>query len=126
MDGDDESPPPRDTISKVMQAKLAHAQAILEGLAFADYARIETNATALKRISRDGDWLVHESVEYLEFSTEFREICDDFVRHARAENMELLVGDYSALTNSCIGCHGYLRRVRQTKDMPGRVSMGNR
>jgi hypothetical protein len=39
--------------------------------------------------------------------------------------MELLVGDYSALTNSCIGCHGYLRRLKVTKDMPGRVSMGD-
>jgi hypothetical protein len=124
MDDQYEVPPPRDTMSKVMAAKLANAQAILEGVALADYSQIETNALALKRISQGGDWLVHDSATYYDFSTEFRGICDDIVNHARAQNLEAVAGDYANLANSCVACHGYLRMERQTKDMPGRVSMG--
>jgi hypothetical protein len=119
-----EAPQPRDTVPKVMQAKLAHAQAVLEGIAMADYAQIESNAMALKRISQGGDWLVHESATYLDFSTEFREICDDLVTHAHAQNLQAVALDYGHLANSCVACHSYLRMERQTRDMPGRVSMG--
>jgi hypothetical protein len=123
MDDQYEVPPPRDTVPKVMQAKLAHAQAILEGLALADYSQIEVNASTLKSISREAQWLAHDSVEYFELSADFREVCDNLVLHARARNMQATVDDYAALTNSCVACHDYLRRRRQTKDMPGRVSM---
>ena len=55
MDDQFETAPPRDTVSKVMQAKLAHAQAVLEGLALADYAQIQSNALALKRRASASD-----------------------------------------------------------------------
>ena len=119
-----EAPQPRDTVPKVMRAKLAHSQAVLEGIALADYAQIESNAMALKRISQGGDWLVHESATYLDFSTEFREICDDLVTHAHAQNLQAVATDYGHLANSCVACHAYLRMERQTRDIPGRVSMG--
>ncbi len=123
--GDDqyEVPVPRDSVSKVMQAKLAHAQAVLEGLALSDFNQIEGNAKALKRISEGGDWLKQESAAYFEFSAEFRRVCDDLVSHAGARNLHAVAADYSRLTNSCVSCHSYLRMERQTKDMPGRISM---
>ena len=123
MDDQFETPPPRDTVPKVMQAKLAHAQAVLEGLALADFAQIESNAMALKRISQGGDWLVQDSATYFDFSTEFRGICDDLVNHAHSQNMQAISTDYANLVNSCVACHSYLRMERQTKDMPGRVSI---
>src|ERR1043165_1758213 len=55
MDDHYEIPPSRDTVPAVMQAKLGHAQAILEAIAMADFAQAETNAMALKRISEGGD-----------------------------------------------------------------------
>ena len=120
-----EAPPPRDTVPKVMHAKLAHAQAVLEGIALADYAQIESNAMALKRISQGGDWLVHESATYFDFSTEFRGVCDDLVTHAHAQNLQAVAADYGNLANSCVACHSYLRMEKQHQDLPGRVSMGD-
>lgn len=126
MDDQYEVSPPRDTVPKVMQAKLAHAQAVLEGIALADYAQIETNALDLKRISQGGDWLVQESATYFAFSAEFRAICDDLANHARAQNLQAATADYANLANSCVACHSYLRSERQTRDMPGRISMDRR
>jgi hypothetical protein len=122
MDDQYESPPWRDTISKVMQAKLAHTQAVLEGLTMADYSQVEVNAMALKGISREAEWLAHDSIEYFELSADFRNVCDNLALHARAGDMQATVVDYGMLTNSCVGCHDYLRLQRQNKDMPGRVS----
>ena len=117
--------PPRraTTVPAVMRAKLAHAQAILEGIALGDYAEVETNAMALKRISQGADWLAHESAAYFDFSAEFRDSCDDLVHHSQAKNVKALVQDYGTLTTTCVACHEYLRKERQTKDMPGRVSL---
>ena len=123
MDDQYETSPPRETVSDVMQAKLAHTQAVLEGLALADYEQVETNARALKRISQGGDWLAQESETYFEFSAEFRKTCDDLINHSRAQSMQAIVADYTNLTHSCVACHDYLRMERQTKDLPGRVSM---
>ena len=123
MDDQFEVPPPRDTVPEVMHAKLAHAQAVLEAIALANYSQAESNALALKRISQGGDWLVQDSATYFDFSVEFRNICDDLVNHSRSQNIQALVADYANLTNSCVACHDYLRMERQTKDMPGRISM---
>jgi hypothetical protein len=122
----DDVPPPRDTVSKVMQAKLAHSQAVLEGLALADYAQIESNALALKGISQGSEWLAHESTAYFEYSNEFRSICDDLANHARSRNLQAIAADYSKLTNSCVACHSYLRAERPFQQMPGRVSLLDR
>jgi hypothetical protein len=123
MDEQFEAPSPRDTVPEVMQAKLAHAQAVLEGIVQANYVQIEGNAAALKRISQGGDWLVQESPAYFAFSSEFRNICDDLVNHARGQNLQAVAVDYVNLTNSCLACHSFLRRERQTKDIHGRISM---
>lgn len=123
MHSDTDILPDRDSVSKVMQAKLAHAQAVLEGIVLADYAQIESNAVALKQISQSGEWLVQESTAYFEFSSEFRSICDDLAEHSRAENLEALAADYNTLTNSCVACHTYLRQERPFRQMPGKVSM---
>jgi hypothetical protein len=126
MDDQYEVPLPRDTVPKVMQAKLAHAQAVLEGVVLADFAQIETNALALKQISRGGDWLVQESAAYFEFSAGFRAVCDDLVTHARGQDLQAAAADYAKLATTCVACHGYLRSERQSKDIPGRVSMDRR
>ena len=122
MADDFESPPPHTTVSEVMRAKLAHAQAILEGLALNDTAQVEANAVALKRISQGGDWLVQDTESYFALSSEFRAVCDDLVAHATTQNVGALSRDYTNLVNSCVACHDYLRRERAVKDLPGRIS----
>ncbi len=106
-----------------MRSKLAHSQAILEGLAMGDMAQIETNALALKRISQGGEWLTQDSPAYFAFSSEFRKVCDDLYSHAQTKNLQAVASDYAHLTNSCVACHEYLRREREVKDIPGRISL---
>jgi hypothetical protein len=123
MDDQFEVPPPRDTVPAVMRAKLAHAQATLEGIALANFPQVESNALALKEISQGAEWLVHDTLTYFEYSGKFRNVCDDLVAHARAQNLRAMAADYANLTSTCFACHDYLRMERQTKDMPARVSM---
>jgi hypothetical protein len=117
-----EQPLPRTTVPSVMQAKLAHAQALLEGITKADFPLVERNALALKEISQGADWLAHESPAYFALSAEFRTTCDDLVTQARDGNIRALAATYGSLANSCVSCHAWLRREREVKDMPGRVS----
>jgi hypothetical protein len=123
MDGLYEAPPPRNSVATVMQAKLAHAQAVLEGIALANFSQIEANAQSLKRISESGDWLVQESEAYFAFSSEFRTVCNGLSDHARAKDIKAAAADYARLSNSCVACHSYLRNERQTRDLPGRISL---
>ena len=119
-----EAPPPRRTVPAAMQAKLAHAQAVLEGLVMADYGQVESNALDLRQISERADWLAHDTESYYAFSRKFRTVCDDLVNHSRLKDINALAADYGALTNTCVACHDYLRKERLTKDMPGKVTMG--
>ena len=50
-------------MSGVMQSKLVHAQALLDGLVVSDYTKIEGNALALKRISEGGEYDEHFYVD---------------------------------------------------------------
>lgn len=118
-----ETPGPRDSMSAVMQAKLAHSQAILEGIALADFHQVEANADALHQISLSADWLVHDTESYYAFSDRFREATMQIVGHAREKNLEAIAADYARLTHTCIDCHSWLRHEKETKDMPGKVTM---
>lgn len=115
--------PPRDTMPNIMQAKLAHAQALLEGLALADFGQIERNAFALVQISQQASWMVHDSPSYFAMSQNFREAAQAMVIDAQAKRLDALSRDYGALTGSCIACHRYLQAEKPTLDMPGRVSL---
>lgn len=123
MDDQYEVPPPRTNIPEVMHAKLAHSQAILEGIALNDFVQVEVNARDLRRISLGSEWLIMDTPSYHAYSESFRNVCDDLVNHAREKNLNAISADYANLTNSCVACHSYLRQERQFNDMPGRVSM---
>jgi cytochrome c556 len=110
----------------VMQAKLAHAQAVLEGLALADFRQIEVNAAALIDISQHADWLVHDTPSYASLSEHFRAAAQAMVDDAQRRDLAALSRDYGSLTGSCVACHRYLQAERPTLQMPGRVSMRDR
>lgn len=115
--------PPQATMSGVMQSKLVHSQALLDGLVVSDYTKIEGNALALKRISEGGEWIVNDSAAYFAMSSRFREICDQMAGHARAKQLDAASDDFAVLTHTCVACHTYLRAERAMKGMPGRISM---
>lgn len=110
------------SVGDVMRVKLAHAQAVLEGIALADFRQIEAHAQELNAISRTSDWMVHESVAYHAFSEDFRKVTVALAGAARAEDLERAVRWHAHLTNSCVACHTYIRQERITRDVPGRVS----
>lgn len=118
-----ESAPRRDSMPAVMQAKLAHSQAVLEGLATSNFRQIELNAGDLQEISQRADWIVQDSPAYYSLSDEFRKVAGDLVLHARRQDLKAVTDDYARLTHSCIACHTYLRNERVTKDMGGKLSL---
>lgn len=117
--------PPRDNMPQIMQGKLAHAQAILEGLALGDFRQIEVNAGELVRISQQAEWMVHDTASYFAMSENFRAAAQAMVDSARAKDLGALSRDYGALTGSCIACHRYLQAEKPTLDMPGKVSIAD-
>ncbi len=122
VDDDYEMQPARENMPHIMAGKLAHAQAILEGLALGDYRQIEVNAQMLVDISRQAEWMVHDTPSYFAMSDNFRAAAEAMVIDARAKDLAALSRDYGALTGSCIACHRYLQAERPTLDMPGKVS----
>jgi hypothetical protein len=114
---------PLEEIEGVMRQKMEHAQALMAGLARADYGLVQDNATQLYRISQDAEWMVHENVTYSVHSDRFRQVAADMAEHARREDLESLIADYAQLVGVCVECHMYLRRERLTTDFPEKISM---
>jgi hypothetical protein len=106
----------------IMTEKLVHTHALLEAISLQHFARIERHADALTEISLRSDWEVHSTMAYEVFSEQFRGVTRDLAAHARAEDDAAISSDYVRLVQSCLECHGYLRREGLI-DTPGRVTM---
>lgn len=106
----------------IMQAKLIHAQAVVEGIVLGELAQVEANASQLAWISEESAWMVHDTASYVVFSEQFRAIMHEMARHARGGDLDAVIRDYGRMTNSCVACHTYLRQEKLIKDLPGRVS----
>lgn len=118
-----EEPPPLSGIQYVMAAKLAHAEAVVEGIVRADFPLVRSNAQELAALSRDSQWLVHDTVTYVLFSEQFREVATQMATNAGRNDLDAVTADYVELIHTCVACHTYLRRERLTKDFPQRISM---
>lgn len=116
------TPEPRD-MSDVMHAKLAYIQAVVEGIAVGNLGQVERNAQMLTALSERSSWMVHDTVTYITMSEQFREIARDLERHAAARDVDRTVDSYSAMVQSCVACHDYLRRERLIRPMPGEVTL---
>ena len=120
-------PPPTMSIENegmhdVMEAKLTHTHALLEGIAIADFLQIEQNAEALTWLSQQSDFQVHETVAYGVFSDQFRQITATMAEHARQQDLDAISVDYIQMTAKCMDCHAYLRREGLVRELPGAVS----
>lgn len=99
----------------LMQAKLANAQKVLEGLVTQDFEAIEHAAGSLARIShtrpprfdKAGDGSDEEIYEH--FWLEFARLAGQLQRHARNGELEATAYVQQNLTANCIACHDFIR-----------------
>ena len=98
-------------LKNIMKAKLAHAQAVLEGLAKEDFDKIKTNAQAMSALSKADAWNVHKTPEYVKFSKDFQDLADALAKDAAAKKLEACMLDYVQLSMLCVKCHTHTRRI---------------
>jgi cytochrome c556 len=110
---------PRTNVLKdLMHSKVKNSQALLEGLALADYGRIRRSAEELIRLSNTAEWVIIKTPQYDLHSNEFRRAAEVIVAKAKAKNLDGVALAYGDLTRSCVRCHEYVREVREAR-LPG-------
>lgn len=100
------------TTSKLMAQKLKSAQAILEGIALADFKKISKNAEELVQLSKKAEWNMIKQPRYEMFSNEFRRANENLIQKAADKNLDATALAYMELTLSCVRCHQYVRDLR--------------
>ena len=115
--------PAETTMHDIMQAKLSHTHALLEGIALQNYHQIELNSMALTALSEESDWQVHDTLTYGVLSDEFRGITGNLMKAAREQDGGAVRDDYVRMIQSCMKCHTYLREEGLWRDLPGAVSV---
>ncbi len=106
--------PPAASIKPYMQAKMVHAENVLQGLVLQDFDRITRGAEGLRNTSlstpgphgADGlndEVYQHFRLEFLRLSTQLSEL-------AEAKNLEGAAFAWNNLTANCMACHHYLRQ----------------
>jgi hypothetical protein len=111
----------QDNVAIFMKAKLTHAQQVLKGLALEDFDLIAKHAQAMSLLCEDENWMVLQTPEYRERSTEFRRSVDAITEAAKKKNLEGAALGYVDATMKCVNCHKYVRKVRMAKvdEFPG-------
>jgi hypothetical protein len=99
-------------LSAFMKAKLGHAEKVLEGLTREDFDVIAKNSQAMSLLCEDEMWMVVQTAEYRERSTEFRRSVDAITEAARKKNLEGAAFAYLDSTMKCVSCHKYVRKSR--------------
>ncbi len=103
--------PAGDKTKAIMQAKLDHSQALLEGLATEDFDSLERHSSALTVLSLETDWNVLQTAEYRRLSEDFRRTTKSLAKAAKEENLDGATLAYVGITMKCVECHKYVRSV---------------
>src|SRR6187549_2589283 len=121
------SAPAQDKVAVFMKAKLKHSQEVLKGLATEDFDLIAKNAQAMSLLCEDENWMVLQTPEYRERSTEFRRSVDAVTEAAKKKNLEGAALGYVDVTLKCVNCHKYVRKVRMARleEFP-QLKLGNK
>ena len=94
------------TRKEVMQAKLKSSQAILEGIALGDFAKIQTSAEELVAVGKATDFLnAYKGNEYLFHVELMRRPAETIAKKAKDKNMDGVMVSFNDLTLSCLKCH---------------------
>jgi hypothetical protein len=105
---------PAPSIKPYMQAKLVHAENVLQGLVLQDFDRITRGAEGLRNTSLStpgphGADRLNDEV-YQHFRLEFLRLSTRLAELAEAKNLEGTAFTYNNLTANCMACHHYLRQ----------------
>ena len=104
--------------AKFMQAKLAHAQKVVEGLALEDFEAIAKNAQSISLLTQAEVWQVFQTPEYVQHSQEFRRAADAVSDAAIKKNIDAAALAYVDMTLKCVNCHKYVRTKRMASLKP--------
>jgi hypothetical protein len=107
-------------INKVMAAKLKHSQKLLEGIALADFKKIESSAEELIDLTKTEEWLMHKAPRYEMHTNEFRRAAETLIRKAKDKNIDGATLAFFDMTMSCVRCHQHVREVRDAR-LPGLI-----
>lgn len=109
----------RQPVGPLMQAKLGHAQRVLEGLVTHDLDRIASAAAAMKLMSLDPprDWKQSEGDNevYEHFRMEFMRQSARLEKMAKEQNLAGAAYYQQNLTATCIACHDYIRDYESSR-----------
>ncbi|MBI3822602.1 MAG: hypothetical protein HY289_07980 [Planctomycetes bacterium] len=109
-------------VSKVMAEKLKHSQRVLEGIAVADFKKIETSADQLIELTKTEEWLMNKTPRYETHTNDFRRAAETLIRKAKDKNIDGATLAFFDLTSSCVRCHQYLRETRDAR-LPGSIDL---
>jgi hypothetical protein len=107
-------------VGEIMRLKLKHTQQVLEGLADKDFKQIGKNADELLLLTKDEEWKILGTPDYMNYSNEFRRDLERLIKNAKDENLDACALSYVDLTLTCVKCHKHVREVRMTQ-LPRRV-----
>ena len=97
---------------RVMREKLGHSQKILEAILTSNFTLLETESTALTKVTQSPAWTVLQGPEYLRQSEAFLKSLRELGAAARDRDLDTAVSRYTALTTSCFACHRYMKDRR--------------
>lgn len=95
-----------------MQLKLKNAQAVLDGIAVRDFARIEEGADNLVRLSMKTEFQMKGVPDYERYAGEFRRTATDLVQKSKDKNLDGAALAYVQLTLNCVQCHRHIREAK--------------
>lgn len=113
--------------NKLMIDKLKNAQKLLEGLALADFKKMEESAGALVDLSKHAEWFAVKTPRYEVHSNEFRRTAEAVAQKAKDKNIDGAALAYLEMTLTCVRCHQYVREVREARlpaDLPALARPG--
>ena len=97
---------------RLMQAKLAHSQKILEAILTSDFALLDRESSALVQVTKSPAWSVLYSPEYIRQSGAFLRAIDDLRDAAKSMDLDGAASSYVSLTLTCFQCHRYMKNKR--------------
>lgn len=104
---------PAPQLNRVMRAKLAHSQVILEAVVTSNWSVLDRESRALALAVRDPAWtMALTEPEYLRQSDAFSRALQDLIEASAKRNLELAADAQVALTASCVRCHVHMTRRR--------------
>jgi hypothetical protein len=97
----------------LMVLKLKESQALLEGLALNDLAKVQKSAEELLRISKEAQFRkVLNTPKYEYHANSFQRAAETAIEKAKAKNIDGATVAYLDMTLSCVRCHQYTREER--------------